>query len=311
MSKIQKLSIFLGVLICVSIGLHLFSGREATQSFDKSLFMAGDTSLIQSINIEFKGQEVEISRTSDGWKIDGDKRVDPSLIDVFNAIVSQVTVLRPVSPLNFEEIKEDLVSKGRKVTIETVSGSSTFYVGGNSQKTQSYFATKDLTDIYLVGIPGYNHYLSGVFELNKGQWRSRTLFNSNWRTMQSLELRYLGAPDDLLSIKFDGTFFAVNGVLTADSLSTVNYINQFENFQLNDYLEAGVYPTYDSLKQTAPFAELVIQDIDSDYNKSFVIYPKMKGEQFYLFVSKAGEMIVLDEKRVKNILKKPYDFHVD
>lgn len=308
MSKNLKLGLVLIALILVSIALFFVENKSISRSFDQDVFTIVDTASIEGIRIDKQG--VDIRRTNDGksWLLNDSLAIDPSLIDILFVIMSQVQVQRPVSTLNLEEIKRDLIDKGKKVVFNLGDKTLTLYTGGNASKTKSYFANEDLNEVFIVEIPGYNNYLSGIFELTKGQWRSRRLFNSNWRSLQVLEIDYEVGDD--LNIRFKDRFFEVEGVSQPDSTLLADYINQFENFKLNDYLEAGNHSRYDSLLSTKEIALLRIQDIDVSKNKTFKVYPIIRGENFYLLVDAQEQMIVIDQKRVERILKRPQDFLV-
>ena len=62
-----------------------------------------------------------------------------------------------------------------------------FLAGGNSAKTQAYFKKPSEKESFLMDIPGYRVYASGIFELEENGWRDKYVFNFNWRNFQSLK----------------------------------------------------------------------------------------------------------------------------
>ena len=156
-------------------------------------------------------------------------------------------------------------------------------------------------------IPGYNNYISGIFELTENQWRDRVLFSTTWRSLQSLNIDYIESEEDL-DIFFDEKFLTVKGVNKLDTTSLMDYIGQYQYFQINDFLEKGKYKKYDSLFQTKHMAVVTINDIDTSKNRKLEVYPLMEGENFYLLTDEKEEMMVIDRKRMENILSKKAQF---
>ncbi|WP_162555961.1 hypothetical protein [Reichenbachiella versicolor] len=296
-------------LIVVSVGLFFYDGSNSSSvSFDVDMFQIEDTSSLKSLIIERFGKKIEI-QNPDGWLLNERYAVDPSLIKVTKAIMSQVSIIRPVSRLNFDEIKTDLLTKGAKVTLGTKTGVKSFYAGGNATKSVGYFANENLTDIYVVGIPGYENYLSGIFELTLNQWRDRMLFASNWRSIQNLRIKYSNAEN--LDIYFDKKFLAVNSVNLLDTAVFMDYLSQYEQFMLNDYLDEGEFPRYDSLSKVEPFATLTLDDIDASRSRNLKIYPLIPKERFYLLKDDSDQMIVVDKGRMEKLMKKGSYFSVN
>lgn len=308
MKQLNKHIAVLVGLVLVSLGLFFLGNQKGSQaSFDTVLFQVKDTAGLKHIHVERKGSVLDIAK-GESWALDNGDKVDLSLIRVTKAIMSQVQVVRPVSKLSFDEIKNDLKTKGSKVTITTDEGDLAFIAGGNANKSVCYFADSDLSEIYVVAIPGYQNYLSGIFELTRNQWRDRLLFDSNWRSIQNLNIDY--ATGDQLEIYFDKKMLAVRGVSHLDTAAFMSYLGQYQQFLLNDYLDEGQYPRYDSLASQEPLATLTIKDLDVDLSRTLRVYPLISNEKFYLLKDEKEQMIVLDKQRVEQLLQKPKYFAV-
>ena len=309
MTKIKKLSfVFVGLSI-VSLLLMWIGKKERVVQVDKNLFVIADTTQMSGVKIEGSDPEIDIVRGESQWQINGKHKADPQLIYLAQRILNAVETQRPVSKSNAEAIKKELREAGKKVEVKFIDGETkTFYAGGNTAKTMAYFANEDLTKIYTVAIPGYKSYLSGIFELSLNQWRDRVLFESDWRTIQKLAIDYADPNLTDLQIAFQGKYLEVNGVAALDTAALMEYLQPLEFFQLNDYLNPGSFPKYDSLKEANPIATLELKDIDVDNNRSLKVYPKIPGERFYLLTDAADEMIVVDEGRMERLLAQPQQF---
>lgn len=309
MTKIKRLSfVFVGLLV-ISLLLMWAGNKERIVSVDKSLFAVADTTLMTGIVIRSDGQEISIQRNKKGWLINDGYKADPQLIYLSQRILNAVQTQRPVSKSNFESIRDGLKKDGKLVTIQFSAGSEKkFYAGGNVAKTTAYFGNEDLSKIYTVVIPGYKSYLSGIFELSLNQWRDRVLFASSWRTIQDLSIDYSNPELEDLKIQFEDQFLAVKGVSTLDTAALINYLQPLEFFQLNDYLNPGAFPRYDSLMNEEPIAQLLLKDINQENNRALKVYPKIDGERFYLLTNQVKEMMVVDEGRIQRLLAQPNQF---
>lgn len=305
MKKNLKLTIILVVLVSISILIGLTGKKENRQSFDPLMFTITDTTTIQTVLITSKSTN-EIKRNNGRWRLNDKFDADLSTVEVLKSILSQVKIKRPVAKMSKENIVADLLRTGKKVSIIYSDGSEfSFIAGGNASKKDSYYLFDE--EAYLVEIPGYNNYISGIFELTENQWRDRVLFSSSWRSLQSLDIDYTQGEENL-NIFFDQKFLAVKGVDKLDTTSLMDYMNQFQYFQINDFLDKGRYQKYDSLSKTEPLAQLSVRDIDKSKNKELQIFPLMKGESFYLLTDEKDEMMVIDSKRMDNILFKKDQF---
>lgn len=295
-------------LIGISMALALTKGGQRTSSFDRDLFQVSDTAAIERIQIEQVDESIVVLKTDKGWTVRDSLKADESLVQVLGAILSQVQVVRPVSQINLEDIRKDMMEKGSKVEIGMAGQTRKFYTGGNTSKSQAYFADETLEDIYIVGIPGYNNYLSGIFELSANQWRDRVLFDSDFRTLKLWRINYLADEKTDLELYFEGREIKVRGIVDADSATVNNYVSDLSGFQVNDYLDAGQFPRYDSLLSVQHLAILEIKDIDANKNHQLKLYPKIAGERFYMLESAKNDRIVIDEKRIEKLLKEPQSF---
>ncbi|MDW3210064.1 MAG: hypothetical protein R8N23_09360 [Reichenbachiella sp.] len=309
MTKIKKLSfVFVGLLV-VSLLLMWAGKKDRIVSVDKSLFAISDTTLMTGIVIQSEQQEISIQRKENDWQINDQFKADPQLVYLSQRILNAVQTQRPVSQSNINAIKSELEKEGKLVSVQLSTGEEKkFYAGGNAAKTTAYFGSEDLSKIYTVAIPGYKSYLSGIFELSLNQWRDRVLFASSWRTIQDLTIDYSSPELTDLNIYFENQFLAIEGVNSLDTAALINYLLPLEFFQLNDYLNTGAFPRYDSLLKVKPIAQLNLKDINKDNDRKLTIYPKIEGERFYLLTNPEMEMMVVDEGRMQRLLAQPSQF---
>ena len=149
-------------------------------------------------------------------------------------------------------------------------------------------------------MPGYRDNVVEIFQLHPDQRRDRLVFDGSWRTIQSLQISYPQADD--LEIAFDEKFFLINGRAPSDSSALIDYVNQFQFFQVNEMISTGRFPLFDSLSKTEPIATVIIDDINLQDPFKLFIYPKEANQPYHLVKDAQNQLMVLDAQRVRNIL---------
>ena len=287
------------VLLLISNLIFLFvRGKSSGVSFNEQKFALMDTAGVSFIKLN----DIKLSRGPQGlWLVDEEYAVDPNLDRLLFSILNRVRVQKPVEVPQEEGIKVE------------ISGDQpmTYHVWGNPTKTRTYFSLEGDDEVYQVQIPGYNEYVGGIFELKKDQWRDRLVLNESWRTIQNLQLDYLDEGKKDINIKFDKDFFLVEGVQQLDSNAVVEYLNQFQYFQANEWVSKGRFEQYDSLSTKPVLAKLNIESINYDLPIMLEIYPKLPGDRIYLVMTYDESMFVVDDRRMSQILLQNKDFEIE
>jgi len=290
----------------VSLALRFGGDKKSIPGFRVDLFSVSDTANIQSIVIN--DGEIEILRNAqNSWKVNNKYGLDPSLRTVLLAVLNQVTIRRSVSRIQREEIATALKSSTR-IIVTTGDNNISFYAGGNSARTQSYFMLEDSDQPYFVEIPGYRNYISGIFELSELQWRDRRLFNTHWRSLQSLKVSYPGNEGNDVHIYFEDEFFKIEGIEKMDTTALMTYLEPFEYFEANEFIAKGFSSSYDSLSKTKPLAVIELNEINRDKNQRLNVFPKLQDDNYVLTSNKDGELSLIDFGRVIQLLGRPGDF---
>ena len=135
-----------------------------------------------TISLEFNGGR---------WSVNEKYSADPAMIEVLFATLQQAEPKRPLAVSQSDSIASHLRKEGVKVSLLS-NGSlvKTFFAGGNTARNQAYFLGEDEKVPYLMNIPGYRVYVSGIFELDESGWREKRVFAFNWRNFQQLEASF-------------------------------------------------------------------------------------------------------------------------
>lgn len=299
MSKQTTYLIVIGVLVLINL-LLFWGNNYSVEAPNKRFFAISDTSSISQVLIKYDGKEVLLKKEEGSWKLNNRFNIDQRFKDILFTLIQKVEIKREIGKW-VEPIKNEV-----KVVSNGVDFSFGFATDPN--KTKTYFV-QDGVGLEVV-VPGYRDNVADIFTLHPDQWRDRLVFDGSWRTIQSLEVE--SQDERKLTIKFSDRFFTVDGSTNIDSTRIVNYLNQFQFFEANEMISKGRFPTFDSLLKTPFEASLRISDIKYEHPMTLQIYPALKGDSFHLVVEgNTGQLMVIDRKRVAQVLSSNEEFFLD
>lgn len=289
----QKNIILFGLILAL-LAANLVVSRVGFQnsslSFDPARFTVSDTSTIAEVTFSGKDGDISLKRDGGTWTVNQTYPVDEGLRRLLFSILTRIEVKR---------IAQTEVMEGSTQVKIAGDQPMEFEVFGNPTRTKTYFSAQGKT--YEVELPGYRDYLGSIFELSKSQWRDRLLFDGNWRSIQRLTLNYSDDKKDV-DIRFQDQFFVVEGITEIDSNKVVNYLNQFDRFQVNELIDLSKLPDYQALAQTEPMAILTIESIHYSTRFSLSFYPMKETDRIGLIATSTGDWAVVDRKRISNLL---------
>lgn len=313
------LLVLLGILVLSSIVLSLTSETDINTNEHKGIFSVQDTSKVDLISIVSKDQSVLLEKKDAIWTVNKKYKAEQNIVKVLLSILKDVEAVRnapKIHALTADKLEKDIsqfiVNKGYLIEI---SGNgkiiNSFYSSGNANKTVSYMMPVGSTEPMIVGIPGYESYVAGIFEIPANDWRDRVILSTNWRTLQKLEINYNEYPEYNLNIKFDFNFLNIEGIANLDTAKMMAFIGEFNFLQADRYLDKDQNARYDSLLQTPPTVSLSIEDIDSRNSKSIDFFPLIKDDLMMLgFVKEDNQIALFETKRIQNLFAVKSDFEV-
>ncbi len=173
-----------------------------------------------------------------------------------------------------------------------------FVAGGNATKTQAFFKDVSTSEIYVMAIPGYRVYVSGVFELNENGWRDKTVFAFHWRNFQSLSVEYAKNPSDNFRVGMQHNAFGVEGISKTDTLKLGSYMDNVFSLALDEYSSSDAL--MDSLSRLIPEVTITVIDIA---NRNYVLKLfQAKSEQIPALLGD-NEAIIINRKRILPLLR--------
>ena len=296
-----------GLLIILFVLTGIFGlllSRKAVKSsleVNEDLFAVNDTTAIQRIELQQGDQMQVLTRQPQGWQLNNRYRADPQLVQLLLSVLHNVEVKRPVAKNQQEEVENALLEQGTQVRVYGTSGVlEEFYAGGSEQEQLSFFM-KDRT-AYVMELPGYANYISGIFSLNENNLRNRTLFTSNFYNLQQIDVEYPQTGESV-TIKYNGQRLDVEGVSQPDSAQLLGFLTLFENLQAVGYIKPQEYPELDSLLKQPPIAEITVQDLLNPSGKQLQLYAPTPDGRFRLgYLPQEQQAVLLDERMARMLL---------
>ena len=251
------------LLVVLLIGtaiVYWLGHREKHAVVDKTLFRLPDYQSVNKVTFESKSKKVELAFNGSRWKVNGNYNADRNMVQVLFATLQQAEPKRPVATAARDSIKNLLIENGVKVSLYNGEQlQQEFIAGGNETKTQAYFEAVGSNDIYVMTIPGYRVYVSGIMELTENQWRDKLVFAFNWQNFERLTVEFPDKPDENFSVALQNNLFAVEGLTKTDTAKLNTFLDNVSLLTANEFLELGT--TVDSLKAVKPFMTIRAFDI--------------------------------------------------
>lgn len=305
----QFLTVILLVLCGTSAILFVNSRRGPTLKIDSDLFKVQASQKIDRVTLQRGDQKINLDFENGKWRVNNLWDADGSMIKVLFATASQVEPRRPVAITLMDSVKHELQKHGVHVMMSEQGAVKTgFTAGGNSLKTEAWFLKDGDTQPYVMTIPGYRVYVSGIFELDESGWRNKRVFDFNWRNFKSLSTSYPKEKDQSFEIELRGRDLAIRGIEQADTAKLADYVDAISLLFASKFISPNDRRV-DSLKQAVPAAEIVITDIGKSTYSLGLFAPAKNDEQVFGRLGN-GEVVALDKNDVARIVRRKDYFRV-
>jgi len=256
----KRLAILLVVLLGTTASVYWFGKSQSGYEVDPAIFKQYDLNTIDEIVLESPSGKIELKYAGARWKVNEKFNANSDMISVLFATLQQAEVKRPVALSLQDSIARSLQETGVKVSLRTAGEiKEAFFAGGNESKNQAYFLKESTTVPYIVTIPGYRVYVSGIFELPESGWRDKFVFGFNWRNFQKLETRFPMKPDNDFAVEMDNGLPVLRGVQEADTTKLNNFLDDISLLTVDDFSPSSL--SSDSLSKTSPMVSILVSDI--------------------------------------------------
>jgi len=259
-TKNKRLFILLVVLALTTLFAFWWIQPENRLPVDPDLFQVADLNTINKVELATDSSTIALAYNGSRWRVNEKYDADGSMIEVLFATLKQATPKRTVANVRQDSIYHYLLNAGVKVTLfEGTEIRKQFFAGGNSAKTQAMFADPSSQEVYVMTIPGYRVYVSGIFELAENGWRDKTVFGFNWRNFKSLEAEYGQTTGENFTVSKGKNYFTIQGLAATDTAKLNTFLDEVSLLTVDEYIsEPGLI---DSLLNVKPHLQLLVHDI--------------------------------------------------
>ncbi|MBX2967060.1 MAG: DUF4340 domain-containing protein [Cyclobacteriaceae bacterium] len=292
------LLITLLALIAITAAYYWYSSHRFTVA-DKALFRVKQLEEVDQVVLTQQTGEVILKFDGTRWTVNNEQ-ADHNMIDVLFATLQQVQPVRPMAQTQQDSVKQLLQADGVRVRI--FSGDDellSFVAGGNVRKTQAYFQRAD-DDVYVMAIPGYRVYVSGIFELDKNGWKDKQAFQINWRNFQSLKAEFPNSPADNFNVSFNAGYFSVEELPATDTTRLNDYLDAVSFLTVHSYITND--KLRDSLNSVHPALSISLRDVA---NREFALslYPDPRDPAIVTGIINNTQFAWFNRKSLEGILK--------
>ncbi len=308
-----KLLLVLAGLSVLTAFIYLYDGSSNNANFNPSKFMIADTAAVNKVVLKKGGVTNTLTEKSGQWVVNEKYPADPNLGKLVKAVLKLAVVKRKAPKSSMKKISAQL--KRDDVLVEVYSGDAiitSFYAGGNDNKTTSYFMEAGEEQPYIMAIPGYSSYISGIFAFDESGWRDKTIFSTFWQVVLSLKVDFPNNAQNSFEMKRENKFLTVGGIKNMDTAKVVNYVRMYEHFTAARFVKPGTSSVYDSLLNGAPIATITLKDIDLSKSRTLDIFPFVEADNNVLGLIKEDNQLVLIQKnKIFGLLQKKEFFEKD
>ncbi len=310
--NIKLLLVLVGLSVLTAF-IYLYDGSANNGNFNPNKFMVADTAAVNKVVLK-KGAVTNILTEKSGdWTVNGKYPADPNLGKLVKAVLKLAVVKRKAPKSSMKKISEQL--KSDDVLVEVYGDDAiitSFYAGGNDNKTTSYFMEVGEEQPYIMAIPGYSSYISGIFAFDESGWRDKTIFSTFWQVVVSLSVDFPSNPQHSFEMKRENNFLTVGGIKNMDTAKVVNYVRMYERFTAVRFIQAGTSSVYDSLLGGTPVATVTLKDIDLSKSRTLEIYPFAEADNNVLgLIKKENQMVLIQKNKVFGLLQQKGFFKKD
>ena len=296
MTKKAKLLLGLNILLLVAITIALQSPfSNSSTSSSSAQFAVADTSLVQQIQL---GPKKLVKEKPNAWVLNDTYLASNRKIKLLIDVLAKLDIKRPLSGQEAEKISNLIKAKGQTITIKDQQGQTiqSFRIYGEGEET---YASLDGGEPYNIYIPGTYLNLYEWLAAPVTEWRNKQILQTSWRTLKGLSVSYIGDTENSFEIGFNEKFYEVKGVQKLDTAALYNYIVQYQDFRITQFLTQET-ELKEQLKEKTPFCTIAIQDLYEQRNDTLDIYPVGKDPVGYL--RRSNELVALNPKSLESVL---------
>lgn len=299
--KINKRRVALLIALTIATVLVFWWAQGKNQvKVAEDVFQVEDLSMVSQVELRSGRDTVRLAFDDGRWRVNDRYDADAGMIRVLFATLQQARPKRRVATLREDSIFNQLSGSGVQVSLYAGDNlKKQFYAGGNSTKTQAFFADPASREVFVMAIPGYRVYVSGILELTEDGWRDKYVFKMNWENFKSLDVGFHGKPADDFTVSMSRDYFGIPSLAEADTAKLNTFLDALSLLTVDEYIPEPKLS--DSLRQTDPVASFLVTDVA---NRSYRLrlYGQWRTREM-IGIIQDTQVAVFDERKIQPLLK--------
>lgn len=287
------------VLLASTVTLFLTSREERSPEIDHSYFSLKDTEQLDMLTLQSPQDTVVLTFEGSRWRVNDRWDADIQMIKVLMATLQQVEPHHTVSSSVMDTVLRQLQRRGtRVVAMQNGIEKMNFLAGGNLQKTESWFLKAGDASPYVVVIPGYRVYVSGIFQMEEVGWRNKRIFEFNWRNFKSLTASYPSEPKSGFTIEMRQRYFGIKEIPRVDTTKLNDYLDAVSLLVANRFVSGSA----DGLLPQRPAVRIEILDIANRTYTLEMFTPEKDAAEVYGRMAD-GQVVAFDRSAIYAIAR--------
>ncbi|MFT5618386.1 MAG: hypothetical protein ACI85I_001619 [Arenicella sp.] len=294
MSKKTKLLIAFNLVLLVAIAFSWQTNSAKSNQTETLPLAEIDTANIQQITVG----DLVLEADKGKWKLNSKFMASERRMDFLLSAFGRLDSKRPVSQKEIEQITQLPPNKLTTMEITGADNSKTSFQFANLDN-ETFLITGNNEAYFNIHIQGIYLNIYDLFSAPITEWREKKILQTSWQTLKSMQVEYAGDSENGFQIAFENNFYSVQGVKKLDSGAVYNYITQYQDFSVLEFLPKSAN-LEDSLRKTTPLATIKIEDLYEERGGILEIYPS--NQQIYGWLKKEDELVLLNPKMLQNFL---------
>jgi hypothetical protein len=243
------------------VGTYIAGRSDGTVEVDKNLFKDFDLQDIDRVTLASKKGDVVLSFNGSKWTVNDQFDADASMIQILFATLQQAEPKRPVSSSIRDSVSRSLKENGVHVSLFSSGAKQIgFFAGGNERKSQAFFCLDDNDAIpYLMTIPGYRVFVSGIFEVPESDWKDKLVFGFNWRNFETLEAVFPESQDQGFTVSLQDNYFGIEGMAAVDTARLNQFLDDVSLLTAISFVDQPILG--DSVSKPPAMIVITVKDI--------------------------------------------------
>lgn len=307
MKQNVRLKILSIAFILTGIGAAFVSIKNSNWSSDdsSSIIISIDSTTLSKVTLVYDTQTTILSKGPQYWTVNSNYKARPNFIQLMIVGLAKSEIKRPVANENKQKVITLLKTKGVKIKTENGDQQKSFYLASNdNDANSSYFMEDGGTEPYIIFVSGFSGDMSNLFKLDEASWRSRELFTSTPLSLQKISVSYPMFPKSNVAIQWNkDKTFAIEGIKDVDSSKIINYLAQFEQVNIDQYIYKNKELTISLLRKNKPQAIISVADLRSVGSHTLEIYGESTDPKgIYAIVLPENELVTMKPETLFRLL---------